>query len=101
MLLHPLVKALQDEIPEDLRPYVSIESLIDRATSELIGTLFENGSWTEKEKADYDALCDERIERMTPPSFKRLEKLLESREQLQQPVPRQSLWQSIRDKLFA
>ena len=100
MILHPRVQALQDAIPENLRPYVPIESLIDRATRELIGKLFENGSWTKQEKADYDALCDERIERMTPPSFKRLEKLLESKDQFQ-PVPRQSFWQSIRDKLCA
>jgi hypothetical protein len=94
MKLHPRVQALQDEIPNDLKPFVPIESLIDRATGELIGTMMQHGSWTNEEKADFEALCDDRIERMTPPSLGRLEKLLEPKPPCL-PAPRPSFWRRI------
>lgn len=92
MALHPRVQALQNEIPDELKPFVPIESLIDRAVGDLIGAMMQHGSWTDQERADFEALCDERVERMTPPSLKRLEKILATRRPSSKPSPKRSFW---------
>lgn len=64
--MHPLVATLHAEIPVRLRPFVSIESLLDKAIRRLIGTLVQKGSFTKQEQRDYDELTMERVRRMTP-----------------------------------
>jgi hypothetical protein len=69
--MHPLIAAEQAKVPEFLKPFVSIESLIDAARQKLISKLAQNGRWTKQEHRDYDALTLQRTERMLPAGCRR------------------------------
>jgi len=65
--MHPLIAAEQTTVPEQLRPFVPTEGLIDRALKKLVAKLVQNGHFSPKEQRDYDELTMERVRRMTPP----------------------------------
>ena len=71
--MHSLVAQLHAQIPTELKPFVPIEGLIDKAIASLVSNHLKNGGFTQQEQCAYDALTDERIKRMggRPPPARR------------------------------
>ena len=70
--MHPLLKAEMATIPASLKPFVSIESLIDRVVRDLIYRRVQNGKWTSQERQDFDSLTTARTRLMVQPRFRHL-----------------------------
>lgn len=69
--MHPRVASLHAAVPENLKPYVSIESLIDQVLGNLLSQCLANRGLTHEEQQDFDSLMMERARHIRPPPIQK------------------------------